>query len=275
MAAGGTTCRLLQMAAAAAAAAAAKVVGKAPSAAVVAALAPTGTLRAAINMSNFLLVTDKTEDGLPIGVSASLAAHVAARLGVPLTLMPYPSPPALCEAAGPGESAWDIGNIGADPLRGEFINFTAPYAEIESTVLLPPGSAVESFADLDTEGATIITAKGGAYSLWLERNVQHATLVQETGAAVKERFVAEGLDAMAGLRPALVSDALLAEGYTVMPGHYGLVEQATGVPKAKGEEAFEWLREWIEEVKANGLVSSLVDEYGVQGNLLVAPAAKL
>jgi ABC-type amino acid transport substrate-binding protein len=100
--------------AAAAAAAAAKVVGKAPSAAVVAALAPTGTLRAAINMSNFLLVTDKTEDGLPIGVSASLAAHVAARLGVPLTLMPYPSPPALCEAAGPGESAWDIGNIGAD-----------------------------------------------------------------------------------------------------------------------------------------------------------------
>jgi hypothetical protein len=72
-----------------------------------------------------------------------------------------------------------------------------------------------------------------------------------------------------------VSDALLAEGYTVMPGHYGLVEQATGVPKAKGEEAFEWLREWIEEVKANGLVSSLVDEFGVQGNLLVAPAAKL
>ena len=109
----------------AAAPAAAKVVGKAPSAAVVAALAPTGTLRAAINMSNFLLVTDKTEDGMPIGVSASLAAHIAARLGVPLTLMPYPNPPALCDdAATPAK--WDIGNIGADPLRGEFINFTAP-----------------------------------------------------------------------------------------------------------------------------------------------------
>lgn len=252
-----------------------RVVGKAPSAAVIAALAPTGTLRAAINMSNFLLVTDKTTDGLPIGVSASLAAHVAARLGVPLTLMPYPTPPTLCDAAGPGESAWDIGNIGADPLRGEFINFTAPYCEIESSVILPPGSLVKRFADLDKAGNTIITAKGGAYSLWLERNVQRATLVQETGSAVKDRFVAEGLDAMAGLRPALVSDGLLAEGYTVMPSSYGMVEQATGVPKAKGQEAFQWLREWIESVKLNGLVESLINDFGVQGRLLVAPAAKL
>ncbi len=238
-------------------------------------LAGAGTLRAAVNMSNFLLVTDKTEDGLPIGVSATLAAHIAKRLGVPLTLLPYPNPPALCDAAGPGECEWDIGNIGADPLRSEFINFTAPYCEIESTVLLPPGSAVRSFADLDKTGTTIITAKGGAYSLWLERNVQHATLVQDTGDAVKKRFVTEGLDAMAGLRPALVKEGLLSDGYTVMPGHYGMVEQATGVPKVRGQEAFEWLCDWIEEVKANGLVESLINGFGVEGNLLVAPAAKL
>ena len=136
-------------------------------------------------------------------------------------------------------------------------------------------STVRSFADLDKTGTTIITAIGGAYSLWLERNVQHATLVQDTGTAVKERFVAEGLDAMAGLRPALVKDDLLSDGYTVMPGHYGMVEQATGVPKEKGPEAFEWLRDWIEEVKANGLVESLISDFGVEGNLLVAPAAKL
>lgn len=225
-------------------------------------------------MSNFLLVTDQTENGLPIGVSASLVAHMAKRLGVPLTLLPYPNPPALCDAVGPGESEWDIGNIGADPLRSEFINFTAPYCEIESTVLLPPGSTVRSFADLDKTGTTIITAIGGAYSL-SGANVQHATLVQDTGTAVKERFVAEGLDAMAGLRPALVKEDLLSDGYTVMPGHYGLVEQATGVPKEKGPEAFGWLRDWIEEVKANGLVESLIRDFGVEGNLLVAPAAKL
>ena len=89
------------------------------------------------------------------------------------------------------------------------------------------------------------------------------------GAAVKERFVAEKLTAMAGLRPALVNDKLRDEGYGVLDGHYAMVEQASGVPKAKGEEAFEWLRQWIEEVKANGLVASLTEEFGVTENLLV------
>ena len=135
--------------------------------------------------------------------------------------------------------------------------------------MVQPGSSLTSFEQLDTAGNTIITAKGGAYSLWLERNIQHATLIQETGAAVKERFVAEKLTAMAGLRPALVNDKLRDEGYGVLDGHYAMVEQASGVPKAKGEEAFAWLREWIEEVKANGLVASLTEEFGVTENLLV------
>ena len=138
--------------------------------------------------------------------------------------------------------------------------------------MVQPGSSLTSFEQLDTAGNTIITAKGGAYSLWLERNIQHATLIQETGAAVKERFVAEKLTAMAGLRPALVNDKLRDEGYGVLDGHYAMVEQASGVPKAKGEEAFEWLREWIEEVKANGLVASLTEEFGVTENLLVRKA---
>ena len=72
-----------------------------------------------------------------------------------------------------------------------------------------------------------------------------------------------------------MKEGLLSDGYTVMPGHYGMVEQATGVPKARGQEAFEWLCDWIEEVKANGLVESLINGFGVEGNLLVAPAAKL
>ena len=47
-------------------------------------LAPTGTLRAAINMSNFLLVTGKTASGDPEGVAPSMAALFAERLGVPV-----------------------------------------------------------------------------------------------------------------------------------------------------------------------------------------------
>ncbi|MGI9501106.1 MAG: transporter substrate-binding domain-containing protein, partial [Geminicoccaceae bacterium] len=78
-------------------------------------LTPTGKLRAAINLSNFLLVTGKADNGDPVGVSPDMAAEVARRLGVPLELVPYPNPGALGDDADSGN--WDIGNIGAEPQR--------------------------------------------------------------------------------------------------------------------------------------------------------------
>tara|TARA_B110000495_G_scaffold188548_1_gene188859 strand:- start:520 stop:693 length:174 start_codon:yes stop_codon:yes gene_type:complete len=49
-------------------------------------LAPTGILRAGINLSNFLLVTDKTPEGDPIGVSPDMARAVADRLDVRVSI---------------------------------------------------------------------------------------------------------------------------------------------------------------------------------------------
>ena len=46
-------------------------------------LAPTGVLRAGINLSNFLLVTGKSATGDPEGVSPDMAREIATRLGVP------------------------------------------------------------------------------------------------------------------------------------------------------------------------------------------------
>ena len=74
-------------------------------------LAPTGVLRAAINMSNFLLVTGKTEDGDPVGVSPDMAGELAKRLGVGLELLKYKTAGEFADDAGKG--IWDLGNIGA------------------------------------------------------------------------------------------------------------------------------------------------------------------
>ena len=76
-------------------------------------LAPTGILRAAINLYNFLLVTGKTASGDPVSVSPDIALAVAERLGVGVEYITYPSPGELYDAA--IEDIWDIGNIGAEP----------------------------------------------------------------------------------------------------------------------------------------------------------------
>jgi polar amino acid transport system substrate-binding protein len=241
-----------------------------PNATLLAQLAPTGVLRAGINMSNFLLVNGRTPDGGPAGVSPSLAAAIAERLGVPVRYIPYPRPGELADDAGTG--AWDIGLIGAEPQRAEKIAFTAAYAEIEATCLVPPGSPITSLGELDRAGIRIASAERAAYDLWLERNIRHAELRRAGGLdASFALFRDEGLEALAGLRPKLLSDQALMPGSRMLDGAFMTVQQAVGTARTNAEGAA-FLRGFVEEAKASGLIARLIARHGVEG-LSVAPSA--
>lgn len=239
---------------------------------VIAQLAPTGVLRAGINMSNFLLVVDKTPDGDPIGPSPAMAQAIADACGVPLKLVGYPNPSAVSEAAGKNE--WDIGNIGAEPQRAAVMDFTAAYVEIEATYLVPEGSSLTSIDQVDQPGVRVCVNKGSAYGLWLENNFKKGDLTVVPGGnkAAFEHFVAEKLDAMAGLRPGLINQAKELPGSRLLDGQFTAVQQAIGVNKGN-DAAYEWLKAFVEEAKASGMVAGLIDKYGVQGKLSVAAPA--
>jgi polar amino acid transport system substrate-binding protein len=231
-------------------------------------LAPHGVLRAAINMGNFLLVTGRSADGGPEGVSPSMARAIADRLGVPVKYVPFAKPGELADEA--GRDVWDIGLIGAEPARAEKIAFTAAYAEIEATYMVPPGSPLKSIADVDKPGVRIAVTARSAYDLWLERNIKQATLVRSTGLdGAYEQFATEKLEALAGLRPRLLTDAERMPGATILPGQFTAVQQAVGTAKANAAAA-EWLRSVVEEAKASGLVAKFIEQHKVKG-LSVAP----
>ena len=233
-------------------------------------LAPTGVLRAAINLGNFLLVTGRSAAGDPAGVSPDMAAEVAKRLGVPVKYVPYKTPGELADAAATG--VWDIGLIGAEPQRAEQIAFTAAYCEIEATYLVPAGSALKTIADVDAAGVRIAVPARSAYGLWLERNVKHATLVRtETGDQATDAFIRDKLDALAGLRPGLLSTQEKVAGSRLIDGKFTAVQQAIGTPR-KNAAGAAFLRQIVEEAKASGLVASLIERHKVRG-LSVAPRA--
>jgi polar amino acid transport system substrate-binding protein len=231
-------------------------------------LAPHGVLRAGINMSNFLLVTGRSAAGDPEGVSPSMARAIADRLGVPIKYVPFPKPGELADAV--DSDAWDIGLIGAEPARAEKIAFTAAYAEIEATYLVPAGSAIASIAEVDRPGTRIAVSARSAYDLWLERNIKHATLVRSDGlAGAVEKFQRDGLEALAGLRPALLSDVQKIPGARILDGQFTAVQQAIGTPR-KNVEGAKFLRAFVEEAKASGLVAGFIERHKVKG-LSVAP----
>jgi polar amino acid transport system substrate-binding protein len=228
-------------------------------------LAPHGILRAGINMSNFLLVTGRSASGDPQGVSPSMAAAIAERLGVPIKYVPFPKPGELADQA--GRDVWDIGLIGAEPSRAEKIAFTAAYAEIEATYMVPAGSPLKTIADVDKPGVRIAVNARSAYDLWLERNIRQATLVRSSTAL--DQFINEKLEAYAGLRPGLINDVKKLPGAVILDGQFTAVQQAVGTGKANTAAA-QWLRAFVEEAKASGLVAKFIEQHKVVG-LSVAP----
>jgi polar amino acid transport system substrate-binding protein len=235
---------------------------------VVSELAPTGVLRAAINMGNFLLVTGRSPSGDPEGVAPDMAREIAVRLGVPVAYVPYARPGELADAAGTG--VWDIGLIGAEPARAEKIAFTAAYVEIEATYLVPAGSLLQSVAEVDRPGVRIAVTARSAYDLWLERNIKHAQLVRsEGGDATFKQFVDEKIEALAGLRPRLLEDAAKLPGSRILDGQFTAVQQAVGTAR-KNTAGATFLRGFVEEAKASGLVARLIERHNVVGRLSVA-----
>src|SRR5712672_4228459 len=234
-------------------------------------LAPTGVLRAAINMGNFLLVTGKSPSGDPEGVSPDMAREIATQLGMPVKYMPYARPGEIADDAEKG--LWDIGLIGAEPQRAAVISFTAAYCEIEATYLVPAGSPIKSVSEVDQPGKRIAVTARSAYGLWLENNIKKAELLQfDSAEAAIKAFTGEKMDAYAGLRPGLIDVAAKLPGSRMLDGQFTAVQQAVGTPK-KNAAGFAFLRDFVEESKKNGLIASLIERHGVVGRLSVAPPA--
>ena len=234
-------------------------------------LSSNGILRAAINMSNFLLVTDKTKDGTPIGVSPDMAQELADKLNLQLKLIPYTTPGEIADDA--ENDKWDICNIGAEPQRAEKINFSAAYAEIQATYIVQSNSKINNISDVDKIGNKISVASRTAYGLWLERNIHNAELIQVEGVDSSfDIFLNENLDALAGLRPALIDDVKKISGGKILEGQFMSVQQAIGTSIQNIHSSI-YIAEFVEEMKKSGFVQKLIDKHNVNGRLSVAKLA--
>ena len=239
-------------------------------AALVAELAPTGKLRAAINFDNPLLASRDPATGEAGGVSVELARELACRLGLDVDYVPYFAAGKVIEGVKAG--VWDICFLAIDPVRAEQILFTPPYVVIEGAYLVPEASPIRDNAEVDRPGVRVLVSSGSAYDLFLSRTIRHATIVRTTAAKdVVDQFVAQKLDVAAGVRPALAEDARRHEGLRLLPGRFMAIHQAMGCPRGRDKGA-RHLFDFVEEMKATGFVARSLAANRIEG-ASVAPAA--
>ena len=235
------------------------------------AFAPSGTLRASINLGNPILARRHADTGEPFGVSVDLARSLAQQLGVGVELLVFDTASQSVQAV--REERADIGFFAIDPLRSEGLCFSAPYVLIEGSYLVPEASPIRRNEDVDRHGTRVVVGQGSAYDLFLSRELQHATIVRAPSSqTVVAQFVAQDLDVAAGVRQQLEADMALHPGHRLLPGRFMVIQQAMGLPQGRGPAAAAALAQFVESMKAGGFVAQALQRHGIQG-ASVAPAA--
>ena len=228
-------------------------------------LAPKGHLRAAINLSNFLLVTGKEENGDPQGVSPDVARALAHELGVDIEFISFFRPGELADAI--FEDKWDIGNIANESERAKSITFSLPYTSIESTFLLRKHLNFNTIKDIDQEGIRIAVAERSAYDLWLTENIKKADLIRAKSIDESFSIFQENqYEVLAGLRPKLTDDVKKTKDCLILDESFTYINQCIG-SKPNNLEAASFINKFIKKNIKNGFIKSLLIKYNVLGKL--------
>jgi polar amino acid transport system substrate-binding protein len=231
--------------------------------AILSSLAPSGELRATINVGNPILARRDTSGG-PRGVSVDIANELAMRLGVAAKLLVVDAAAKAVEAVSSGQA--DVGFFALDPVRGAGIAFTNPYVLIEGCFLVRESAPITESSQVDTPGTRVAVGAGSAYDLFLTRELKRASIVRvPTSPAVTAVFLQNGLEVAAGIRQQLQADALQHGGLRLIEKPFMVIQQAMGVARGRGEAAAMYLRGFVDDLRSSGYIRESLARHGIEG----------
>jgi len=226
-------------------------------------LAPTGKLRAGMNLANTLFTTKDAASGELRGVSVDLMRELASRLGVPLELVVHATPGEVADAV--ESRTWDVAILAIEPARAQKIAFSPAITEIEATYVVHKDSRLRSIEQVDTSGIRISVPEKAGYDLYLTRTLRNATLIRtKSFPASIELFKERRADALAGLKPALLASMDKMPDARLLEGKFMTVNHGLGTPRER-RAATQYLKAFVEDINASGFVARSIERHGVQG----------
>ena len=229
-------------------------------------LAPSGVLRVSVNLGNPVLAQGTPE--APTGITVDIAREVGARLDLPVELLCFDAARKSYEAMATGRA--DMCFLAVEPAREAEVAFTAPYVVIEGVYAVPRDSDLTTVAEVDRAGVRIGVKRGSAYDLYLTRTLQHASIVR--GEDGVDAFQAEDLEVAAGIRQPMTEFVTAHPEYRLIEDRFMQIQQAVGTTRTRLPETVRFLRDLVEELKANGFVAEALRRAN-QSDTLVAPPA--
>ena len=229
------------------------------------ALAPTGKLRVGVYPGSPTSMLRDPASGEVKGVSVDLGKELAKRLGVPYEQVEYRRIAEVIEALKSGAADFTISN--ASPARAKEVDFTQPLVSIELGYLVPPGSPVSTLADIDQPGIRVGVTQGSTSQSTLPHEFKNAAVVPvPTLNAAIEMFAQRKLDAFATNKAILFEMSESLPGSRVLDGRWGIEQLAIAIPKGR-DQGMAYVRDFVEDANAKGLVTRAVERAGLRGTV--------
>jgi polar amino acid transport system substrate-binding protein len=228
------------------------------------ALAPTGTLRVAVYPGSPTSMVRAASSDEMRGLSVEIGRELARWLGVPVEIVVFQRVAEVVDALKQGNADFAITN--ASPARAEVVDFTPSLVALELGYLSLPGSPVQSIAEVDQPGMRIGVSQGSTSHATLTREFKQARVVpapslQAAGAMLQRREI----DAFATNKAILFELGDGLPGARVLDGRWGLEHLAIAVPKGRGAAAADYLRDFAQSVRSDGLVRAASTRAGLRG----------
>ena len=231
------------------------------------ALAPTGRLRVALQVTNPVVVT---RDRGPIdiyGLGPELGRTLADRLRVSFQPIRYATVPQLLAAA--HSDIWDVTFLTVDPERAKSVDYTAPFLQVENSFLISPASPVTSVRNADAEGIRIAVIEGSSNSLLLARTLKSAQLVRAKDIDTALELLRRGqVDAFGDNRQLGLRVAERVPGGRVLEQRYGVGQYAMAVPKGN-VVGLKYLSEFLDREKRSSHVEYTIAREKLRGVMVI------
>ncbi|WP_349605299.1 transporter substrate-binding domain-containing protein [Cupriavidus sp. DF5525] len=235
-----------------------------------AALAPTGTLRAAYIVANVAQARHDPVTGTFTGVVADITRELGRKTNVAVTIMPLPTAASVLEAVKNGSA--DIGFVAPNPDRSGVL-FSQTYVLVQQSALVRADSPLVSVKDLDRPGRTIGVNTDDTVGVWLQQHLNFAKVRATSDYTMQEPFhwLREGIvDAFAGGRQRLASRAGNEPQLRMLPDNLYGVAQSIAVPSNRPER-LALINTALDAMREDGFLADSVRRSGIDG-LAVAPA---
>jgi molybdate transport system substrate-binding protein len=237
-----------------------------------AALAPTGTLRAAFLSTNPVQGRIDPRSGAVTGPVQDLTEALAARLSVPYVLVAVPDARAVIDTLHDGKA--DIGYLAIDANRAKEVDFVGSYAVMRSSYVVSANSPLKESTGLDREGVVIGAVKGVSQQLFASsfyKKAQVRIFAEQPTRAELEALLGSGeLTAFGMNRQRALDFAKESTQLRALEDSFFDVPQAFAINKDQAAR-YAILDAFAADIRRSGFVASSLAKAGLQQSVGVAP----